>query len=757
MLDVARWLVFERGLSVIPLDHPHAPVAKKPEQVGKVPTLSSWKAFQQSAPGDANLSAWFGGDTPHNIGIVTGAVSGVVVIDCDSPEADAWADQHLPPTSMMTLTSRGTQRFYRHPGGVIKNGVKIGNLALDVRGDGGYVVAPTSLHRSGVTYQRVGEWPEIERLPLFDPAWLAQKKAVEPPSGATVRDDGRDASSHGRDERIRRVRAYLDKVPGAVQGQSGDHATYVVACRVVRDFGLSDADAFDVLCEWNSKCEPPWSDAELRDKVANARQYGQGTVGGALWSSSRRNAADHDTDRPVLDPAAPLDSAHAFIDRHHLNGGFITLRHHRGEFCRFERTQNVYVDVEDDAVRAEVYEFLEAADIIDDRGRLRPFNPTRSKVDNVMDALRAVTLLNVPGAPIWLDNEHGDLDPFDILPAVNGLLHLPTRTLIPPTPAFFARTGVPFAFDPDAPRPEAWLAFLQQLWPHDAESVSALREYMGYTLTHRTEQQKMLMIIGPKRAGKGTIARVWCELRGKANVCAPTLAAMATQFGLAPLINKPLAVIADARIGGRTDATAMVERLLSISGEDAQSIPRKFLPDWIGTLPTRFVLLSNELPRVRDSAGAFISRFVVLTLTRSFYGVEDPALSNKLMLELPSILNWALDGLESLRLRGHFVQPASANSIVSEFEALSSPITAFVNDRCMIEPGATVLPESLYAEWRSWCDQNGHENVGTIHVFGRDLRAAVPSLDDTRPKLDGGRIRLYRGIRLALPAERGIA
>ena len=152
------------------------------------------------------------------------------------------------------------------------------------------------------------------------------------------------------------------------------------------------------------------------------------------------------------------------------------------------------------------------------------------------------------------------------------------------------------------------------------------------------------MLVGPKRSGKGTIGRVTRRLLGVRNVCGPTLANIGEQFGLSVLIGKSVAIIADARISGRTDTAVITERLLSISGEDTLSIPRKYLPDWTGKLPTRFMLMTNELPRIEDVSGALASRFLVLMLTRSFFGEEDTGLFERLIPELPGILNWALEG-----------------------------------------------------------------------------------------------------------------
>jgi len=85
-----------------------------------------------------------------NVGIVTGAVSGIVVLDLDSDDAIAEARRRgLPSSTILLKTARGEHWYFRHPGGTIRNGTKIFPSA-DVRGDGGYVVAAGSIHETGV-------------------------------------------------------------------------------------------------------------------------------------------------------------------------------------------------------------------------------------------------------------------------------------------------------------------------------------------------------------------------------------------------------------------------------------------------------------------------------------------------------------------------------------------------------------------------------------------------------------------------------
>ncbi len=115
-------------------------------------------------------------------------------------------------------------------------------------------------------------------------------------------------------------------------------------------------------------------------------------------------------------------------------------------------------------------------------------------------------------------------------------------------------------------------------------------------------------------------------LIGRCNAAGPTLASLGTNFGLSPLLGKPLAVVSDARLGG-ANVHQVVERLLSVSGEDMLTIDRKYREPWTGKLPTRFVVLSNELPRFGDASGAIANRFIVLAMHQNFLGRENTRLA----------------------------------------------------------------------------------------------------------------------------------
>jgi len=321
-------------------------------------------------------------------------------------------------------------------------------------------------------------------------------------------------------------------------------------------------------------------------------------------------------------------------------------------------------------------------------------------------------------------------------------LHVPTNEIIPATPALFTTSALEFDYDPDPEPPDQWIKFLEQLWGDDLESVALLQEFMGYTLVGDTRQQKALLVVGPRRSGKGTIGRVWTALVGQGNVAGPTISSLAGDFGLWSLIGKTLAIVSDARFHGEKVPTG-IERLLCIIGEDILTVPRKFLMSVDMRLGTRFVFLTNELPQFRDSSAALAGRFLILRLTESFYGKEDLTLIDRLLRELPGILQWALDGLRRLRGRGRFVVPTSSEEAVQELEDLASPVGAFIRECCAVGVGKRVNQDALYTRWNEWCRQQGRGHPGTAAGFGKDLKAAVPGI---RRRRGTGLVPFYEGI-----------
>ncbi len=276
MTVLARALALQnRGLVVIPIPRPRPGARAGEPGDGKVPAMP-WREFQERRPTKLEIRRWF--STESNIGIVTGALSGVVVVDADSFEALRWCTSRLPYTPWQTRTGKGFHLFYRHPGGRVANRARVasfaGRVAVDVRGDGGFVIAPGSVHASGSLYIEAGDWTMPRAaLPCFDVGWIQHSPADTPPASSAKsarRSSGKDI--------LDRARRYLAAIPQPEVGAGSDAATLYAACRLVRGFGLSDVEAEVLIWEWAGG-RPGWTREWVARKVANASRFGTEPVG----------------------------------------------------------------------------------------------------------------------------------------------------------------------------------------------------------------------------------------------------------------------------------------------------------------------------------------------------------------------------------------------------------------------------------------------------------------------------------------------
>ena len=217
-----------------------------------------------------------------------------------------------------------------------------------------------------------------------------------------------------------------------------------------------------------------WVDAggtreELERLAADAPDFKPQANGNLLEGETN----PHPSSAIVIDTGAPYASAKLFLDRVFAANEKRMLHHHRGGFYRW--TGIAYPEITEAELRSQLYAFLDQCFTRDLKGGLRPVKPNAGMVTNILDGLRAASHLDGSiVAPAWLDRVP-DLPAEEIVACSNGLLHLPTGMLLPHTPAFFTYNALDFAFEQQAPEPQQWLEFLDQLWPHDRGAVDACR------------------------------------------------------------------------------------------------------------------------------------------------------------------------------------------------------------------------------------------------------------------------------------------
>jgi hypothetical protein len=242
--------------------------------------------FKSASSELARINGWWRTWPTANIGIATGKASGFWVLDVDPDKggeatlAMLVAEHEALPATLEAMTGSGGRHLLFAYAGPVPNSTQRLGPGLDVRGDGGYIVAAPSNHKSGGVY----EWQEP--LPLASaPTWLVG--LLRPPAPPM-----RDPLPAG-DNAYKRASAYLAKIPGAVSGERGHDKTWDAAIAIVRGFRLTEAEAEALLLfEYNPRCSPQWSEKEIAHKVRDAMANGRVPFG-YLLDADRRPAVGH--------------------------------------------------------------------------------------------------------------------------------------------------------------------------------------------------------------------------------------------------------------------------------------------------------------------------------------------------------------------------------------------------------------------------------------------------------------------------------
>lgn len=318
------------------------------------------------------------------------------------------------------------------------------------------------------------------------------------------------------------------------------------------------------------------------------------------------------------------------------------------------------------------------------------------------------------------------LNTLNVLNFKNGTLGLNTITLRPPSRDDLLTYCLPFDYDPDAQAP-IWLnEYLPRVFVYenttetDHTLIALVQELMGYSLTDDTSLETMVWLFGDGGNGKTVLIEILRALLGPLSTSVDFQhLGMPGNYDLASLTGMRVAFSTESERGG-TVSEGYVKRL--VSGETIKARPIYGTPfEFKSTAKVWWAM--NDKPVIKSTSSSMWRRLKLIPFHRKFEGHEkDPQLREKLMGELPGILNWALEGLRRLWANGgQFTYSYAAEEFLREYEAESNPIKQWIEERTIPTPEPFTSAETLYANYNEWCRDSGRQAFSKTN-FGRELK-----------------------------------
>jgi putative DNA primase/helicase len=654
-----------------------SPIPIKPGS--KEPNLRELRPYLTRKATQEELGAW----SWQGVGIVTGPLSGVLVLDVDGPEGEHELQRHgHPVTPMVRTASGGLHLYFRHPEQHVRTGIRVAP-GLDVKASGGYVVAPPSVGPNGRPY----EWviPPEEAELAEPPAWLMHLLERKRPKGPATGIG--ELIPHGERNKA------LASLAGTMRRRGMGEGEIAAALQVTNE----------------QRCQPPLEAEEVEKIAASVAGY-EPVDNVVSISANGYGAAQPPRGYNLTD----LGNAERFVTSHgkEVRYCYPWRKWMVRTGTRWERDEAGQVHkLAKGRVRGIYREASDAED--EDRRKALAKHAANSESETRIRAMIELAKSEVPISPDKLD-----ADPW-LLNVRNGTIDLRTGELREHRREDLITKLAPIDYDPDAKAP-TWEAFLERVLPGQ-ELRAFVQRAIGYSATGDTSEQCMFIHHGPGANGKSTFQETVAAALGDYAMRTPTETLLVKRSGGVPndvaRLKGARFVTASETEEGRRLAESLVKDL---TGQD--TISARFMwAEWFDFKPTHALHLStNHKPEIRGTDAAIWRRIRLIPWAVTIPpGEQDRRLAEKLRGELPGVLAWVVRGCLAWQREG-LQAPEEVRQATKAYRAEMDVLAAFLADCCVRDEDEDAFAGELWGAWKRWCEETG-EQAGTQKRFGGRL------------------------------------